>query len=353
VADPILKTYAGQAARHFESAAADLAARQVQTGSDQGNVPPWSASTELDFHGTLAAIWIWGRHQVLSHDRRFAGPRELAWTFIERAWSEFIPGALGPEAGDEAAFDCAMVLRALLADRGARVGHVVPPAIHAQADAAARVLAAYLAELVELSGRDFHDPGFLAWSLIEHARAVGDRGLLATGRGFVERAFGMKAPPAFAVEAESTGGLFDFSSTTAMRLLAILASEGNTPFVGAWLRERVAPAMATGFVPRNLDENCWTACVAALLGRAYVISTDPRFLDGYKAICGELARRDTDLDAAIARDSRDDERAADTLATFYYALATDALVRAENVSPVGATARSEGGRERGRESGRG
>jgi hypothetical protein len=84
-----------------------------------------------------------------------------------------------------------------------------------------------------------------------------------------------------------------------------------------------------------------------------VISTDPRFLDGYKTICGELARRDTDLDAAIARDSRDDERAADTLATFYYALATDALVRAETVSPVGATARSEGGRERGRESGRG
>ena len=106
---------------------------------------------------------------------------------------------------------------------------------------AARVLAAHLGALHDLSGREFKDPGFLARALVEHARAVEDRGLLAAGHKFVERAFGMRPPPPFAEEPSPGSGLFDFSSTTATRVLAVLAAEGNTPFVGAWLRERVVP----------------------------------------------------------------------------------------------------------------
>ena len=191
-------------------------------------------------------------------------------------------------------------------------------------DRAARVLAAHLGALGDLSGREFKDPGFLATALIGHARAFEDRGLLAAGRKFVERAFGMKAPPPFVHEPAATGGLFDFSSTTATRVLAIIAAEGNTPFVGAWLRERVGPIVPAAFVPRPRDENTWNACAAWALGNAYVVATDPAFMQSYSEIVDELERRDSDRDGALSRDQT--VREAETSSTFYYALAVDALV---------------------------
>src|SRR5205823_8254629 len=134
-------------------------------------------------------------------------------------------------ASDEAAYDCAMVLRAALVERrpGSRD-------LAALTESAARLLSVYLSDLDELTGREFRDPGFLAWSLADHAREIGERGLLSTARRFIDRAFGMKAPATFAAEPASTGGLFDFSSTTANRVMAVLSGEGATPFVGAWLR---------------------------------------------------------------------------------------------------------------------
>ena len=338
MADPILKTYGTQAAQHFERAAAGLALRQVGVGAARGNVVPWPGSADLDFHGTLAAIWIWARHQSLSGDRRFAPNIQAGWMFIETVWRSFIPEAIGPHASDEAAYDCAMVLRAALGDRGPDGGTSPRAGLIA---GAARVLGAYLTELHDLSGRDFQDPGFLAWNLIEYARAVEDRGLLATGRRFVEQAFGMKAPPAFASEPDGGGGLFDFSSTTATRVLAIVASEGNTPFVGAWLRERVAGALPPGFVSRNGDETCWNGCVAALAGRAYVISTEKSFLDAYRAIRAELERRSAA--GAVAERTDGGASTTDTLAIFYHALAADALVRAD---AVGSEALSRGAHAR-------
>ncbi|MES1172655.1 MAG: hypothetical protein ABUL77_05420 [Bacteroidota bacterium] len=326
--DPILKTHAAQAAHHFERAAASLALRQTAEGKWRGNVAPWPGCADADFHGTLAAIWVWARHQGLSADSRFSANREAGWTFVESLWRQFIPEAIGSDASDEAAYDCAMVLRAAVAERA------VPGAPPQRADlvaGAARVLAAYLADLDDLSGRDFQDPGFLAWNLVDYARSVEDRGLLSAGRRFVERAFGMKAPPAFASEPELAGRLFDFSSTTATRVLAIVASEGNTPFVGAWLRERVVASIPGGFSSRARDENCWNACAAVLLGRAYVVSTDPMFLETYRQICGELARRDERAQGGggMGREGDRGVGGPDTLATFYYALATDALLRAD------------------------
>jgi hypothetical protein len=338
VPDPILKTSGTQATQHFERAAANLALRQTAGGEARGNVSPWPGCTDLDFHGTLAAVWIWDRHHTLSGDGRFSANRDAGWSFVENAWRDFIPEAIGPDASDEAAYDCALVLRAALAEPG--FGPRTDPRAKL-VGGAARVLAGYLAELDDLSGRDFQDPGFLAWNLIDYARAVEDRGLLSTARRFVERAFGMKAPPAFASEPDVPGRLFDFTSTTATRVLSVMASEGNTPFVGAWLRERVATAIPKSFVPRLCDELCWNACTAALLGRAYAVSTDPRFLDGYRAICGELARRDADFDPGHAQPQSDvgggpgTEAAeatgtnARTLVTFFQALAADALVRPE------------------------
>ncbi len=348
--DPILKNYRTQVLGYFERAAAALALRQVGGGAGpgagegvgssgtssllKGNVGPWPGSTDADFHGTLGAIWIWARHQNLSDSPRFASNRQAAWTFVEKVWRSFVPEAIGPAASDEAAYDCAMVLRAAVAEPQLEgEGHGRSELI----SGAARVLAAYLGELDDLSGRDFQDPGFLAWNLIEYARAVEDRGLLAAGRRFVERAFGMKAPPVFATEPETPGALFDFSSTTAMRVLAIVASEGNTPFVGAWLRERVARAIPPGFVKRARDENCWNGSVAALLGRAYVISTEGRFLEAYRAIRAELERRTAQGEAAARGGASD---AMDTLVTFYTSLGADALVRP---GPVESAVRGQSG----------
>jgi hypothetical protein len=212
----------------------------------------------------------------------------------------------------------------------------------AMAERAARVLAIHLGVLDELSGREFSDPGFLAYALAEYARAVDDRGLLAGARRFVDRAFGMKAPTSFAGEPAASGGLFDFSSTTATRVLAIIAAEGATPFVGAWLRERVAGCVQSGFVSRRRDENTWNACAAWALGRAYVVSTDPIFLQAYSDTMDELERRDADRDGALARDKT--LRASETAATFYYSLAVDALVTPESAS----AAQAEAGVARGR-----
>jgi len=322
-----------QAVRHLAMAGGTLADRQVVRDTARGNVPPWPSSDELDFHGTLAAIWIWARHQRLSGEPRFVANRNAGWAFIESIWKRFMPAAIDSTASDEAAYDCAMLLVAHDADRGLDAGNGRRQLV---VDGAARLLSAYLGDLDDPAAREFRDPGLLAWALIEYARTVEDRGLLASGRRFVERTFGMKAPSAFSSEPAALTGLFDFSSTTATRVLAIVASEGNTPFVGAWLRERVVPAIPPGFVKRARDENCWNGCVAALLGRAYVISTENRFLDAYRAIRAELERRGADTKVAAANSD-----AADTLVAFYSSLAADALVRnaAVGVAPRGQYAR--------------
>ncbi len=321
MADPRLKTGAPQATRHLATAGAVLAARQTATGSNIGSVPPWPGASEPDFHATLAAVWIWARHQRLSGIDKFATARQAAWNFLGEAAPRFIPAVIDAAAGDEAAFDCAMLLWAAAAEQPlSRVGG----ARQALAARAARVLSAHLGALDDLSGREFRDPGFLVLAILEYARAFDDRGLLAAGQKFVDRAFGMRAPGPAAREPQAAGGLFDFSSTAATRILAVMTAEGSTPFVGAWLRERIAATVPSGFTSRRLDENAWNASVAWALGRAYAVSTDPAFLQAYTAILDELERRDPDRDGAIGRDAG--TAAAEVMPTFYYALAVDALV---------------------------
>jgi hypothetical protein len=338
VPDPRLKTHAPEAVRHLISAGKALAARQVASGPDRGNVPPWPGADDPDFHGTLSAIWIWARHQRLSGAPRFEDARDAGWAFVSRVAVRFIPHAIDSTVGDEAAYDCAMTL---VAGTGEHALGPVEPARQSLVDRAARVLSTYLAGLEDLSGREFRDPGFLAYALLEYANAIGDRGLLASGRKMVERAFGMKPPGSFSSEPAASGGLFDFSSTTATRVLAVMAAEGNTPFVGAWLRERVAPGAPKAFIARRLDENTWNACVAWALGRAYVVSTDRRLLESYSEVMDEIEHRDADHDGAIGRDRT--VRAPETAATFYYARAVDALVTPESANAAAAEVGSGGG----------
>ena len=104
-------------------------------------------------------------------------------------------------------------------------------------------------------------------------------------------------------------------------MLAVIGAEGPIPFVGAWLRERVVPAVPLGFVSRPMDENTWNACAAATLGYAFAISTDPVFYEAYRSIMDEL-----DLRAENGTLGRMTGYGAETAATFYYAMAAVSLL---------------------------
>jgi hypothetical protein len=212
-----------------------------------------------------------------------------------------------------------MVLRAVLADPQILRSDGEDDRRRDRAASAARLLGAYVNDLESPAGREFRDPGFLAWSLGEYARVAGDRGLSSMVRRFVEAAYGMKSPPPFSSEPAVQDDLFDFSCTTATRVLAVLGAEGPTPFIGAWLRERVASAVARTFVARPMDENTWNACAAVVAGRAYAVSTDPVFFELHGAILSELDRR-----AEQGALGRQPGFSAETAATFYYAMAVDA-----------------------------
>jgi hypothetical protein len=321
VVEEKIKTHTPKVAECLRLAGDALAARQEMGGQARGNVPPWPGSGDSDFHGTLAAIWVWSRAQSLLGDDRFSIPIASAWSFVETNWNEFIPRSLGASASDEAAYDCAMVLRAWMASLGAADMLDEESSQRDRVASAARLLGAYITDLESWNGREFNDAGFLAWTLGEYARVANDRGLSATARRFVESAFGMKSPPAFASEPAVKDGLFDFSCTTATRVLAVIGAEGPIPFVGAWLRERVTPAVPQEFVSRPMDENTWNACAAMSLGYAFSISTDPIFFDAYKVLMDELERR---VEGGTL--GRKPGFSVETAATFYYAMAAHSIL---------------------------
>ena len=61
--------------------------------------------------------------------------------------------------------------------------------------------------------------------------------------------------------------------------------------VGVAAAVHQAPHVPAAFVPRPLDENCWNACVATALGRAYLAASDSVFLRGHAALTAELESR--------------------------------------------------------------
>lgn len=318
----VLAARAHKSARHLVRAGDVLVRRQAASGALRGNVAPWAGCADPDFHGTLAAVWLWSRAQVAAGEPRFGQQIAAGWAFTEAHWDAFIPRALSASASDEAPYDCAMVLRACLAI------HVVTGSgdWRRLGDVAARLLAGFLSDLQETSGRGFLDPGFLAWNLAEYARVVADRGLQASVGRFIDRAFGTRVPVPLADEPEAKGELFDFSSTGATRILAVCASEGETPFLGSWLRERAIKVCPERFLPRAQDENAWNACVAAAAGRAYRVSHEERYLDAYDHIVDELLGRAGEQEGALGRAPG---YPSETLATFYFGLALDSMLASD------------------------
>src|SRR5437763_1848670 len=120
VVEEKINAYRPKVVERLSSAGELLASRQEMGGHTPGNIPPWPGSSDSDFHGTLCGIWVWARAQQLLGDDRFSLNIASAWNFVEKSWPDFIPRTLGAHASDEAAYDCAMVLRAWLAD-----GHAV------------------------------------------------------------------------------------------------------------------------------------------------------------------------------------------------------------------------------------
>ncbi|MDX2021702.1 MAG: hypothetical protein SF187_15780 [Deltaproteobacteria bacterium] len=317
--EELLENYRETAGQCLLAAGDSLARRQFMTGPLRGSVARWEGEDTEDFHGTLASVWLWSRAQLVSGEARFGLNVGAAWHFIEGAWDRLVPASLSEEASDEAVFDCALVLRAGLATFSlTRSGDW-----RRYADRAARLLAAYLGDLEDKTLRGFSDPGFAVWQLADYARATGDRGLLSAVARFVDRTWSTKVAPNFKNEPQVTDDLFDFVSTAATSTLALMAAEGETPFVGSWLRERVAPHFPATFTSRAQDENSWNACVAAAAGRAYVISHDDRYLACHQDITKELMHRAQLTGGAPGRALG---FGAETLPTFFYGVALDSLV---------------------------
>ena len=210
------------------------------------------------------------------------------------------------------------MLRAALVDRRPRGARD----LGTLTESAARLLGVYLSDLDEVNGREFKDPGFLAWNLADYARDIGERGLLAPRDASSTATFGMKAPPAFASEPAGTDGLFDFSSTTGDPDHGRAVGRGGDALRGRLAARAGGRRLAPGWSPGRMDENTWNACAAAAMGRAFVISTDERFFDAHQAIMTGLESR---LEEGAL--GRAPGFSADTSATFYYALAVDALVK--------------------------
>lgn len=317
--DELLEKYRGTAGESLVAAGLSLAGRQFGRGPLRGCVARWQGDETADFHGTLGAIWLWSRAQLVSGEARFGAHIGSAWGFVESNWDRFVPSSLSDQTSEEAVFDCAMVLRACLATHAlTRSGDW-----RRHGDKAGRLLAAYLGDLDDKTSRAFSDPGFAVWQLADYARATAERGLLSAVARFVDRTWSTKTPPDFAGEPQLHDELFDFTSTSATSTIALMAAEGETPFIGSWLRERVAPTFPTTFLPRAQDENCWNACVAVAAGRAYVVSHDDRYFDCHNEIVAELSRRAQLTGGAPGRALG---FGAETLPTFFYGLALDSLV---------------------------
>src|SRR4029450_5153972 len=93
-----------------------------------------------------------------------------------------------------------------------------------------------------------------------------------------------------------------------------IPARGAPRFSAACLPERLAPAIPPGFTSRPLDENCWNGCVAAALGRAYVVSTDPVFLRAHQTVMTTLEGRVRSMSGTLGRQAGFED---ETGPTFY------------------------------------
>jgi len=124
-------------------------------------------------------------------------------------------------------------------------------------DAAARVLAGLLGALHDLSGREFKDPGFLGRPC-SSTRAPSRIG--ACWRRAQVRRARLSDETAARLRSRSRPRQrpVRFSSTTGQHGCCRHRAEGATPFVGAWLRERVAP-LARHVRGAQAGGNTWNA----------------------------------------------------------------------------------------------
>ena len=292
--DPRLKTYAPQAVRHLAAAGDVLAERQeTVAGPARATSPPGRAPTT----STSTARWRRsGSGRGTSGCRARTAtrrPRGAAWAFVEtqREAVHSRRASTAPSATRRrttARWPCSR------ARPSAALGELGRQAAGGRRPRARACWPITWARWRTCRGREFSDPGFLAYALAEYARAVDDRGLLA-GAAQVRRAR-VRDEGAGAVRGRAGGG---------RRPVRFLVDDGDADpggdrgGGGDAVRRRVAARARggqrarPGSSPRRLDENTWNACVAWALGRAYVVSTDPVFMQAYSDMMDELERRDS------------------------------------------------------------
>ena len=187
-------------------------------GAAAGNVPPWPgvrrpglsrhAGGDLDLGAPPAPV---GRHPLRGEPRRRLGVRRSAAR-------RFVPEAIGRPPATRPPTTARSLLMAHGAERGS-----TPATARRQPLAAARraLLAAHLGELARSRRARLPRPGLPR--LGAHRVRARRRGSRAAGRGPALRRARVRHEAAAAVRdgAGAPRGLFDFSSTTATRVLAV------------------------------------------------------------------------------------------------------------------------------------
>ena len=201
VPDPRLKTYAPQAVRHLAAAGAVAGAAAGDGGRPPRQRPAvaWLGRRRLSRHA-VGDLDLGAAPAAVGRAAGSPAPRDAGWAFVDANAKRFIPDAIDNEAGDEAAYDCALALLAIAAERA-----LGPIDARRQAigDRAARVLANYLGALEDLSGREFRDPG-LPGVRAGRLRARHRRSRPAGGRAQVRRP-GLRHEDAGAVRRRAGG----------------------------------------------------------------------------------------------------------------------------------------------------
>lgn len=290
----------------------------VVEGLLKGVVSPWEISGDRpileDFHDTLEASWIWTFYTMISDDKSFLSNISLAWLYVTSNWDRFI--------NQDAIYDCTHVMFAgSLYEKAFKVIKY-----RELMDHCASIVANHIESRDNADGREYSDPWWATAILAWYGKHVANPRFLGIAKRFINR-FLVEAEVKFTRfedEPKHLGpGNHDFFSTNANKVIALVASYGDSELARKIFLEHLLPIVPTGFIPRHVDENVWNANVATAMALAYRVTRNERFREVYVEILKELSSRDVNSEAALPR--HPDFPARESWVTFFWGLAKAAL----------------------------
>ncbi|NWG10938.1 hypothetical protein HXY33_04205 [Candidatus Bathyarchaeota archaeon] len=317
---------------HFRQASEFLVKCQiikpyVEKGTLHGSVCPWEIGNSADegafpiledFHDTLEAIWVWSYYTNAFREQSFQRNIEWAWEYIVNNWKRFIGKN---ESENKSLYDYSHILFSgtfyTKAFNDNRYEQLILQA--------GNRLENHLKKLKSTEGREYCDPFWMAHCLGLAAKTLKRQRWLKTAKTFVERSIVNKENPFSKAEREprhkGLGG-HDFFSKNANKALASISCL-NEETVEEMLLKDFLPRLPSRFVSRHIDENAWNAHLATAIGKAYILTSNERFLSPYFAIMDELQKRDVQKFAALPRSPSFLRR--ESWVTFFYAHAYSSL----------------------------